>query len=283
MGFFVEQTALQKCSSKSYHGCRISRAKVLKPEILNYFYAVLPVSSSEKPLIEVRSVSRIYNPNALPVTALRSVSFRVAKGEFVAIVGKSGSGKSTLLNLIGGMDRPTSGEIVVAGKIISQMSRDELARYRRNAVGMIFQAFNLIPSMTAWENVAMPMLFAGKSESERQAHAKKLLACVGLAHRYNHRPVELSGGEQQRVAIARALVNEPYFLLADEPTGNLDSRTSEEIISLLQDIHAQGKTVLMITHDLWLAERLSTRIIALKDGEIVRDDLHKPASTSVQQ
>lgn len=283
MGFFVEQTALQKCSSKSYHDFRIPRAKVLKPEVLNYFYAILPVSSSAEPLIEVQSISRIYNLNALPVTALRSVSFRVTKGEFVAIVGKSGSGKSTLLNLIGGMDRPTSGEIVVASKIISQMSRDELARYRRNAVGMIFQAFNLIPSMTAWENVAMPMLFAGKSESERQARAQQLLARVGLSHRYNHRPVELSGGEQQRVAIARALVNEPYFLLADEPTGNLDSRTSEEIISLLQDIHAQGKTVLMITHDLTLAERLSTRIIALKDGEIVRDDLHKPASTSVQQ
>lgn len=278
MGFFVEQTALRKCSSESYHDFCIPTR-----ETLNHFEARLPVSSSEAPLIEVQSVSRIYNLNALPVTALRSVSFTVAKGEFVAIVGKSGSGKSTLLNLIGGMDRPTSGEIIVAGKVISQMSRDELARYRRNAVGMIFQAFNLISSMSAWENVAMPMLFAGKTASERQVRAKELLARVGLAHRYAHRPVELSGGEQQRVAIARALVNEPYFLLADEPTGNLDSRTSEDIIRLLQDIHAQGKTVLMITHDLALAERLSTRIITLKDGEVISDDLHKPASTNFEQ
>jgi putative ABC transport system ATP-binding protein len=192
----------------------------------------------------------------LPVVALKDISFSVLEGEFVAIVGKSGSGKTTLLNLIGGMDRPTSGEIIVVGKVISQMSRNELAHYRRNTVGMIFQAFHLIPSMSAWENVAMPMLFAGRSESERQARAKELLASVGLAHRYNHRPVELSGGEQQRVAIARALVNNPHFLLADEPTGNLDSRTSEEIVHLLHHIHKQGKTVLMITHDLMLAEQL---------------------------
>jgi cell division ATP-binding protein FtsE len=240
------------------------------------------VPNSEKPLIAVEAVSRIYNLNMLPVVALKNVSFSVMEGEFVAIVGKSGSGKSTLLNLIGGMDRPTSGEIIVAGKVISQMSRDELAHYRRNVVGMIFQAFHLIPSMSAWENVAMPMLFAGRSESERQARAKELLARVGLAHRYNHRPVELSGGEQQRVAIARALVNDPYFLLADEPTGNLDSRTSDEIVHLLHHIHKQGKTVLMITHDQMLAEQLSTRIITLKDGEIVSDETHKPALTNLQ-
>lgn len=217
----------------------------------------------------------------LPVVALKDISFSVLEGEFVAIVGKSGSGKTTLLNLIGGMDRPTSGEIIVVGKVISQMSRNELAHYRRNTVGMIFQAFHLIPSMSAWENVAMPMLFAGRSESERQARAKELLASVGLAHRYNHRPVELSGGEQQRVAIARALVNNPHFLLADEPTGNLDSFTSEEIVHLLHHIHKQGKTVLMITHDLMLAEQLSTFIITLKDGEIISDETHKPALTNL--
>jgi putative ABC transport system ATP-binding protein len=275
-GFFMEQTLLRKCSERKLPQFFISRIQKLKWRSLSL------VSNSERPLIEVQAVSRIYSLGAVPVAALQGVSFTVAKGEFVAIVGKSGSGKSTLLNLIGGMDRPTSGEIIVAGRTISQMSRDELAHYRRNMVGMIFQAFNLIPSMSAWENVAMPMLFAGKAQSERQARAKELLARVGLAHRYNHRPVELSGGEQQRVAIARALVNDPYFLLADEPTGNLDSRTSDEIVHLLHHIHQQGKTVLMITHDHILAEQLSTRIITLKDGEIICDEAHKPALTNLQ-
>lgn len=221
-------------------------------------------------------MSRIYNLDTAPVVALNAVSFAVRRGEYVSIVGKSGSGKSTLLNLIGGMDVPTSGEIYAAGKVLTAMNANELAHYRRYVVGMIFQAFNLIPNMTAWENVALPLLFSGVPESQRQARAKASLARVGLSHRFQHRPTELSGGEQQRVAIARALINEPEFLLADEPTGNLDSRTSEEIISLLQDIHAQGKTVLMITHDLTLAERLSTRIITLRDGSIIRDEAHTP-------
>ncbi len=230
-------------------------------------------SSSTQPLITVKQVGRVYNLNAAPVTALRSVSFSVESGDFVAIVGKSGSGKSTLLNLIGGMDKPSTGVIAVAGNVISEMSSDQLAIYRRQSVGMIFQSFNLIANMSAWENVALPMLFSGASESKRLERAKELLDMVGLSHRVGHRPTELSGGEQQRVAIARALVNNPYFLLADEPTGNLDSRTSDEIVRLLQDIHKQGKTVLMITHDLSLAELLATRIITLKDGDIVSDDV----------
>ncbi|MDW8464975.1 MAG: ABC transporter ATP-binding protein [Chloroherpetonaceae bacterium] len=237
--------------------------------------------SEATPLITLRAVSRIYNLNAAPVVALKGVSFTVIRGEYVSIVGKSGSGKSTLLNLIGGMDLPTSGEIEAAGKVLTKMNASELAHYRRYVVGMIFQAFNLIPNMTAWENVALPMLFSGVPESQRQARAKMLLERVGLKHRFNHRPVELSGGEQQRVAIARALVNDPEFLLADEPTGNLDSRTSEEIIALLQDIHARGKTVLMITHDLSLAEQLSTRIITLRDGEVICDEAHKPTLNKV--
>ncbi len=233
--------------------------------------------SSAQPLIVVKDVGRVYNLNAAPVAALRSVSFSVESGDFVAIVGKSGSGKSTLLNLIGGMDKPSTGVITVAGKVISEMSSDQLAAYRRQSVGMIFQSFNLIANMSAWENVALPMLFSGASESKRLERAKTLLDMVGLSHRVEHRPTELSGGEQQRVAIARALVNDPYFLLADEPTGNLDSRTSDEIVRLLQDIHKQGKTVLMITHDLSLAELLATRIITLKDGDIISDDTRSDA------
>jgi putative ABC transport system ATP-binding protein len=233
-----------------------------------------PVAVPSQPtmLIEFSEISRIYNLDAAPVAALQNISFSVEAGSFVAIVGKSGSGKSTLLNLVGGMDKPSTGEITVAGKIISKMTSDQLAQYRRMAVGMIFQSFNLMSNMTAWENVALPMLFSGASEAKRRQRATELLDVVGLAHRTGHRPTELSGGEQQRVAIARALVNEPSFLLADEPTGNLDSRTSDEIVRLLQNIHTQGKTVMMITHDFSLAELLATRIITLKDGNIFSDD-----------
>jgi len=229
--------------------------------------------SQTKTLIECRDVSRIYNLDAAPVAALRRINFSVETGSFIAVVGKSGSGKSTLLNLVGGMDKLSSGEITVGDKNISAMTSDQLAHYRRTAVGMIFQSFNLMSNMTAWENVALPMLFSGASESKRRARAAELLDVVGLAQRIGHRPTELSGGEQQRVAIARALVNEPAFLLADEPTGNLDSRTSDEIVKLLQDIHRQGKTVMMITHDFSLAELLATRIITLKDGDIVSDEI----------
>lgn len=230
----------------------------------------------DSPLIEIRDARRVYNLDRAPVYALNGVSFEIREKSFVSIVGKSGSGKSTLLNLIGGMDKPTSGEIVVGGKVVSNMTSKQLALYRRAAVGMIFQSFNLIPTMTALDNVALPLFFAGVSEKARYARAAELLEMVGLSHRATHRPTELSGGEQQRVAIARALVANPLFILADEPTGNLDTRTTEEIVALLQRLHQQGKTIVMITHDLSLAERLSTRIITLKDGVVVSDETREP-------
>ncbi len=237
---------------------------------------------TETPLIEIRRVSRVYNSETAPVNALNGISLTIHKHTFVSVVGKSGSGKSTLLNLIGGMDKPTSGEIIVNGKVISKMTSAELAHYRRTVVGMIFQSFNLIPTMTALDNVALPLFFAGVSEKTRLARAAELLDKVGLAHRATHRPTELSGGEQQRVAIARALITNPQFILADEPTGNLDSRTTEEIVTLLQRLHQQGKTVVMITHDLSLAEQLSTRIITLKDGSVVSDKQHEPQLQSTK-
>ncbi|ACF13867.1 ABC transporter-related protein [Chloroherpeton thalassium ATCC 35110] len=224
-------------------------------------------------LIEAQNVNKVYNLEAAPIKALHNVSFSIQEGSFVSVVGKSGSGKSTLLNLIAGMDKPTSGEMVAAGKLISKMTSHELAAYRRTAIGMIFQSFNLINSMTALQNVAMPLLFSGETEANRNRRAAQLLESVGLESRAKHRPTELSGGEQQRVAIARALVNDPFFLLADEPTGNLDSKTSEDISALLKRIHSQeGRTVIMITHDLQLARKLSTRVLTLKDGEIISDE-----------
>ncbi|MCS6988861.1 MAG: ABC transporter ATP-binding protein [Chloroherpetonaceae bacterium] len=230
----------------------------------------------DSPLIEIRQARRVYNSDRAPVYALNGVSFEIHEGSFVSVVGKSGSGKSTLLNLIGGMDKPTSGEIIVGGKVVSKMTSKQLALYRREAVGMIFQSFNLIPNMSALDNVALPLFFAGVSEKVRLERASELLRLVGLSHRATHRPTELSGGEQQRVAIARALVANPLFILADEPTGNLDTRTTEEIVALLQRLHQQGKTIVMITHDLSLAERLSTRIITLKDGVVVSDEEREP-------
>lgn len=237
---------------------------------------------TETPLIEIHHISRIYNSEAAPVNALNGISLTIYERSFVSIVGKSGSGKSTLLNLIGGMDKPTSGEIIVGAKVVSRMTTTELAHYRRTGVGMVFQSFNLIMNMTALDNVALPLFFAGVSEKARLARAAELLETVGLAHRATHCPTELSGGEQQRVAIARALVSNPRFILADEPTGNLDSRTTEEIVALFQHLHQQGKTIVMITHDFALAKLLSTRIITLKDGNIVSDEQHEPQFQSAK-
>src|SRR6516225_4473108 len=183
--------------------------------------------------IHVRELSKSYGTAAAPVHALRGVSLTVRRGEKVALLGKSGSGKSTLLNLLGGLDRPSAGTIEVRGRDLGRMKSNQLARHRLETVGMIFQAFNLIPSRTAWQNVELPMLFAGKRPSERRTAARQALEAVGLGQRLDHRPSELSGGEHQRVAIARALVNRPSILLADEPTGNLDSATAGEVMELL--------------------------------------------------
>jgi putative ABC transport system ATP-binding protein len=207
--------------------------------------------------------------------------YRMGETLIRAVIGASGSGKSTLLNLIAGLDRPTSGSITVNGRDVAQMSAEELARYRRFTVGMVFQAFNLIPSMTLLENVELPMRFA---EVDRAERAREALERVGLSARVTHRPVELSGGEQQRASIARALVNRPTLLLADEPTGNLDSRTGEEIMNYLREYHdSQGLTVLLVTHERALADRYAQRILTLADGRLVDDTRVETVAVQAQR
>jgi putative ABC transport system ATP-binding protein len=222
------------------------------------------------PILEARNVTREYRMSAETVNALSGVSVSIEPGEFIAIIGSSGSGKSTLLNMFGGLDRPTSGEIFFDGKSLAPLSSWEMSRYRLNRVGMIFQNFNLIPTMTARENVSLALAFAGLSKNDRRKRALELLVRVGLSHRAEHRPSELSGGEQQRVSIARAIANEPHVLLADEPTGNLDSSRAQEVIGLLDQMRRRdGKTIMLVTHDQELAGSYATRIVRLKDGKIV--------------
>ncbi|MBK8316458.1 MAG: ABC transporter ATP-binding protein [Acidobacteria bacterium] len=223
-------------------------------------------------ILEARNVTREYRMSAETVRALSDVSVSIERGEFAAILGTSGSGKSTLLNLFGGLDRPTSGEILFDGKSLTPLTSLEMSRYRLNSVGMIFQNFNLIPTMTALENVALSLAFAGSGRQERKIRALKLLESVGLAHRGTHRPSELSGGEQQRVSIARAIANNPQVLLADEPSGNLDSSRAGEVMELLNEMRLKdGRTVILVTHDQELASRYATRILRLKDGKVVND------------
>ena len=221
------------------------------------------------PAVLVRNVSRHYQMGPTVVRALDDVSLTIARGEFVALLGSSGSGKSTLLNLAGGLDRPSSGAIEVLGRDLAKLSSQELAQYRRNTVGMIFQAFNLVPTMTLAENVELPMRFAEVERSERARKVGAALERVGLAGRAGHRPSELSGGEQQRGSIARALVNQPSLLLADEPTGNLDSHTGAEIMGLIQELNREGMTVVLVTHERALADRYASRQVFLSDGKIV--------------
>jgi ABC-type lipoprotein export system ATPase subunit len=219
--------------------------------------------------VRVEDVVKSYG-TASSVVALRGVSLEVRRGERVALLGKSGSGKSTLLNLIGGLDRPTSGRIVAGGSDLARMTGEELAAYRLTTVGMIFQVYNLIPSRTARENVELPMVLAGIPPAERRESATAALEAVGLGGRLGHRPMGLSGGEHQRVAIARALVNRPAILLADEPTGNLDSATAAEIMDLLLNhLRREGTTLIMVTHDEELARQAADRIVRLKDGQII--------------
>ena len=220
--------------------------------------------------VVTRDLTKHYTMGATVVRALDGVSFGVGRGEFVGLLGTSGSGKSTLLNLIAGLDRPTGGVLDVFGQSLAGMTREQLSLHRRGNVGMIFQAFNLIPAMTAQENVALAMMFAGVPRAERERRAGDLLAQVGLGARRTHRPKELSGGEQQRVSIARALANGPEILLADEPTGNLDSRTAHDILALLQSLNRDaGKTVILVTHDAALAQSCVHRSLTLLDGQIV--------------
>ncbi len=223
-------------------------------------------------IIQIKSLVKHYQKGKIEIPALRGISLDVDRGTFVSIVGPSGSGKSTLLNLIGGLDQTTSGHIVIEDRDLTRMNRNELVLHRRNTVGMIFQSFNLIPSRTALENVTLALAFANIPRKQRKKIASKLLDQVGLSHRLNHKPGELSGGEAQRVAIARALANQPVMLLADEPTGNLDSQTSKEIVSLLKKLNKEKKvTVLMVTHEEELAKQVSHRMIHLLDGKVDRE------------
>ncbi|MEO5897010.1 MAG: ABC transporter ATP-binding protein [Vicinamibacterales bacterium] len=222
------------------------------------------------PALQTRDLKKHYRMGDVDVRALDGVSLTIAEGEFVALLGTSGSGKSTLLNLIAGLDHASEGSLEIFGQDLAQMSRAQLSAHRQRNVGIIFQSFNLVSSMTAADNVALSMMFAGVPRAPRDSRAVTLLAAVGLGERGQHRPRELSGGEQQRVAIARALSNNPRLLLADEPTGNLDSRTSAEIMTILQDLNARdGKTVIMVTHDPALASRYAHRTVTLLDGAVV--------------
>ncbi len=223
-------------------------------------------------ILEAHNVTREYRMKAETVRALAGVSVAIERGEFVAVIGSSGSGKSTLLNLFGGLDRPTSGEILFDGESLAPLTSREMSRYRLRRVGMIFQTFNLIPTMTARENVSLALAFAGLSGSERRKRALELLDRVGLLQRASHLPSELSGGEQQRVAIARAIANQPQALLADEPTGNLDSHRAAEVIGVLDEMRKRdGKTVVLVTHDHELANKFATRVIRLKDGRVIEN------------
>ncbi len=207
------------------------------------------------------------------IRAVDGISLDIAAAEFVALLGQSGSGKSTLLNLLAGLDRPSSGSVLVQGRDLAKMSSEELAGYRRNDVGMVFQSFHLIPNMTITENVELPMRFAEVDRTERVQRVRESLEGVGLGKRLDHRPSQLSGGEQQRVSIARALANRPSLLLADEPTGNLDSRTGEDILTLIRNLsQSLGMTVIMVTHERALAERFAQRLIFLGDGKLVSQE-----------
>jgi putative ABC transport system ATP-binding protein len=220
-------------------------------------------------LVQTENLTRIYSSGAINVVALDAVTLAVDESEFLGVTGPSGSGKSTLMNLLGGLDSPSSGSIRVQGKPICELNGQELALYRRYQVGMIFQAFNLVSSYTALENVAFPLLFAGVAKGQRNSRAAEMLEQVGLSDRKDHRPSELSGGEQQRVAIARALINRPKILLADEPTGNTDSKTSNQITQILSDLREnQGLTIIMISHEQDLLAKFADRIVHLRDGRL---------------
>jgi len=222
------------------------------------------------PAVQLDHVSRHYSMGVSSVRAVDDVSLSIPEGEFLALLGTSGSGKSTLLNLIAGLDRPTFGAILANGQNLASLSSLNLARYRRNTVGMIFQSFNLLPRMTLEENVELPLRLAEVDHSERPGRVREALERVRLTHRVGHRPAELSGGEQQRAAIARALVNRPKILLADEPTGNLDSTTGEAILSLLRELQTHmGMTIVMVTHERPLAERFADRLATMGDGKLL--------------
>ena len=225
-------------------------------------------------LIEIRDMCKIYNPGENEVRALDHVDLTIERGEFVAIIGQSGSGKSTLMNMLGCLDVPSSGTYILNGSDVSHLSDDELSDIRNQEIGFIFQGFNLVANLTAQENVELPLIYRGVSKKERHHLAVVALEKVGLSHRMDHRPSQMSGGQQQRVAIARAIAQAPPVILADEPTGNLDSASSQEIITILKELHADERTVILITHDNDIAAQ-AKRVIRIKDGKIERDYINE--------
>jgi putative ABC transport system ATP-binding protein len=226
------------------------------------------------PVIEIKGIGKTYRIGEVIVNALREVDLNINKGEYVALMGPSGSGKSTLMNILGCLDTPTKGEYILNGINVSEMSDSELAEVRNQEIGFVFQTFNLLPRSSAKDNVALPLVYAGVNKDDRDARATKALENVGLGNRIDHKPNELSGGQRQRVAVARALINNPSIILADEPTGNLDSKTSVEIMALIEDIHAKGNTIILVTHEEDIAQH-AHRIVRMRDGLIESDTLNK--------
>ena len=222
------------------------------------------------PVIELHDVTKVYSTGSVEVRALQGVSLRIDRGEYVAIMGPSGSGKSTLMHIIGCLDVPSAGQYLLAGEDVGEMDEVELAEVRNRQIGFVFQQYNLLPSLNAWRNVELPLTYAGVKRDERKHRALDALDRVGLADRVGHRPGELSGGQQQRVAVARALVTDPALILADEPTGNLDSVATEDALALFDELHAQGRTIVLITHEIEVAER-ARRIVRVRDGWIQSD------------
>ena len=231
----------------------------------------------DRPVIEVDEVRKTYSNGSLEVEALRGVSFGIQSGEYVAVMGPSGSGKSTLMHILGCLDVPTSGSFWLAGEDVSTMSEDELAHVRNRRIGFVFQQFNLLASLSAWRNVELPLIYAGIDRSARKERALAALDRVGLGDRIEHRPGELSGGQQQRVAVARALVTDPDLILADEPTGNLDSVSARDVLDLLEELHRSGRTIVLITHDADVATE-AERVMRIRDGEIFEGDLADSAA-----
>jgi putative ABC transport system ATP-binding protein len=231
----------------------------------------MALENKSPPLIQIESMTKVYQMGEVQVHALCGVSLMVQQGEYVAVMGASGSGKSTLMNMIGLLDRPTDGSYQIRGTEASNLGKGKLADLRNHEIGFVFQQFNLLPRISARRQVELPLFYAGTAQRRGREMAQEALALVGLADRASHRPEELSGGEQQRVAIARALVNKPSILLADEPTGALDSKTGAEVLDLVDELHAQGLTVIMVTHDPQVAQR-AARVITLSDGEVISDE-----------